>query len=116
MVSECEEEMNWSGRGMHVEFGKEEAVPLSDATDIVINAKVQVQAVTCGRIRVCRKTQVCHRRFTPAEALEEVCHLQVLKHSHIVRLVGSYYQDIFPSILTYPVADVDLSQFMKDMP
>lgn len=116
VVSECEEEMNWSGRGMHVEFGKEEAVPLSDATDIVTNAKVQVQAVTCGRIRVCRKTQVCHRRFTPAEALEEVRHLQALKHSHIVRLVGSYYQDIFLSILTYPVADVDLSQFMKDMP
>lgn len=92
VVSECEEEMNWSGRGMHVEFGKEEAVPLSHATDIVINAKVQVQAVTCGQIRVCRKTQVCHRRFTPAEALEEVHHLQV------------------------PVANVDLSQFMKDMP
>jgi len=101
---------------MNVEFGKEEAVPLSNATDIVINAKVQVQAVTCGRIRVCRKTQVCHRRFTPAEALEEVRHLQVLKHSHIVRLVGGYYQDIFLSILTCPVADVDLSQFMKDMP
>jgi serine/threonine protein kinase len=101
---------------MHVEFVKDEAVPLRDIEEIAETSRVQVHAVACGRIRLCRKTQRVHRRFTAAEALQEVRHMQGLRHSHVVTLIGSYFQDSFLSILTYPVADMDLKQFMKDLP
>ncbi|KAF1996821.1 kinase-like protein [Amniculicola lignicola CBS 123094] len=115
IAGDAAQELNWSGRGMHVEFAKDEEIPLRNITPIAETWKARVEAVTCGRIRVCRKTQRVHKRFTAAEALEEVRHLQVLQHSHIIKLIGSYYQDKSLSILTYPVADSDLSQFMKDL-
>ncbi|EON64432.1 NEK protein kinase [Coniosporium apollinis CBS 100218] len=58
---------------------------------------------------------LCHRRFTPKEALEEVRHLQALNHGHVVRLVGSYAQGKHFSVLTYPVAECDLKAFLAQI-
>jgi serine/threonine protein kinase len=48
--------------------------------------------------------------------MAEVKFLHLLRHSHIVRLVGSYFQKRSMSILTYPVADCDLDTFMRQYP
>lgn len=47
------------------------------------------------------------------DALNEVEHLQRLRHAHIVRLVGSYTQGRNFSILIYPVTEYDLATFME---
>jgi ankyrin repeat protein/serine/threonine protein kinase len=54
----------------------------------------------------------CGPRFTLKDAILEVEHLQRLRHSHIIQLVGSYTKGRTFSILMYPVADYELSQFM----
>ena len=41
-------------------------------------------------------------------------HLQNLRHSHIIQLVGSYLQGRNFSILMYPVADCHLGTFLED--
>src|SRR4051794_20095090 len=45
----------------------------------------------------------------------ELEHLQRLRHAHIVQLVGSYVQGREFAILLYPCADMDLSNFMKEI-
>jgi hypothetical protein len=71
-----------------------------------------ISSVLCRRVRLARKTMLCHRRYTAEEAFEEVKHLQKLRHSHIVSLVGSYMQRRYLSILIYPVADYDLDTYL----
>jgi hypothetical protein len=111
LLLDASEELNWSGKGMHVTFTPTESLPLRKIGTIVTN-RSKIEAVICRRIKLCRKSRICHRRFTIKDALEEVRHMQHLKHSHIVRLVGSYFLIRHLSILSYPVADQDLRQMM----
>ncbi|PVH99773.1 kinase-like protein, partial [Periconia macrospinosa] len=47
--------------------------------------------------------------------MNEVKHLNKLRHSHIVQLVGSYIQGRTFAVLLYPVADLDLKDFMQEI-
>lgn len=105
---------SYAGFGRHVQYPIGADLPILDIKTIVTTSRATVDVVQCRRIYLARKTMLCHRRFTPEEALEEVRHLQALNHRHIVRLVGSYAQGKYISILTYPVAEHDLKTFLAE--
>jgi serine/threonine protein kinase len=71
-----------------------------------------VHSVKCRRILLARKTIYTNKHFTKRQAIEEVAHLTRLKHSHIVRLIGTYTWKKELSILMYPVADYNLTTFL----
>jgi hypothetical protein len=106
-------ELDWSGSGMHIQLSSKDEPPLHLEREIARTNRALISSVLCRRVRLARKTMLCHRRFTAKEAFEEVKHLHKLQHSHIVRLVGSYMQRRYLSILTFPVADLDLDAYMR---
>ncbi|KAJ4305896.1 hypothetical protein N0V90_001429 [Kalmusia sp. IMI 367209] len=111
------EEMDWSGRGQHAEFeaSEEESVPLQHEKNLGHSATAMVDSVRCKRIRLARKVVHVSRRLKKEEALQEVEHLQRLKHSHIIRVVGTYTLPRKLSILLYPVADYTLDAFIESV-
>lgn len=111
------EEMDWSGRGQHVEFEATEAaeIPLKTERALGYSANALVESVRCRRIRLARKTVQVSRRLKKEEAIREVEHLQRLKHSHIIRVVGTYTLSRTLSILLYPVADYTLDVFLDSL-
>ncbi|KAI9717007.1 MAG: hypothetical protein M1812_004942 [Candelaria pacifica] len=106
-------ELNWSGRGQHLEFGKGEEVPLVLLSVIGHTASALVEMVLCRRVVLARKSIHCTRKMTPAVILNEVEHLQRFRHRHIIQLVGTYLQGKTISILLYPVTEWNLTTFME---
>lgn len=110
------EEQDWSGRGQHAEFQKQER----DEVDQILKvqellgstASAIVHSVKCRRIFLARKTILCNRRMTKAKAIEEVVHLYRLSHAHVVRVIGTYTLGAELSILIYPVAEYNLETFL----
>jgi serine/threonine protein kinase len=111
------EEMDWSGRGQHAEFDptEEADIPLKLEKALGHSVNALVESVRCRRIRLARKTVRVSRRLKKEEAMEEVKHLQRLKHSHVIRVVGTYTQPRALSILLYPVADYTLDTFLESI-
>jgi serine/threonine protein kinase len=111
-----EDELNWSGRGQHVEYtAKEEKdIPLRAEKILGHSATAIVESVMCRRIRLARKRIRCSRKLSKEDAITEVEHLQRLQHSHIVRVVGTYTLKKDLAILLYPAAEWNLEEFMDD--
>jgi serine/threonine protein kinase len=107
-------ELNWSGKGQHVVYLPKDAIPLNVLSHLGASSTAKVEKVLCRRIALARKTMRCSHQWTVEDALREVYHLQNLRHSHIVQLVGSYLQGRNFSILMYPVADCHLGTFLED--
>jgi serine/threonine protein kinase len=109
--------MDWSGRGQHAEFEavEEPDIPLTLEKALGHSASALVESVRCRRIRLARKTVAVSRRLRKEEVIKEVEHLQRLKHSHIIRVVGTYTLPRKLSILLYPVADHTLDQFLDSI-
>ncbi|KAH7382128.1 kinase-like domain-containing protein [Pyrenochaeta sp. MPI-SDFR-AT-0127] len=114
IVQPFDKELNWSGKGQHVTFPINDAIPLTILSHLGSSINATVEKVICRRIALARKTMRCHSRWTVAEALREVYHLQNLRHFHIVQLVGSYLQGRNFSILMYPAANCHLGTFLED--
>ncbi|KAF2731967.1 kinase-like protein [Polyplosphaeria fusca] len=112
-------ELNWSGRepghGQHVEFEPYEDIPLETIGTIFCSASAKIERVQCRRIHLARKSMVCYQKLKLSEAMNEVEHLHKLRHAHIVQLVGSYVQGKTFAVLLYPVADMDLKDFLKSI-
>jgi serine/threonine protein kinase len=108
------DELNWSGRGQHVEYepSEENTIPLVRQEILGYSASAIVESVKCRRIRLARKTIRCHRRFKKEDAVVEVEHLQHLQHSHIIRVVGTYTLKDTLAILLYPATRWNLDEFM----
>jgi serine/threonine protein kinase len=106
-------ELDWSGRGQHVEFGIKEDVPLKPLAAIGYGGSALVDSVLCRRIKLARKLMTCSRKQNLDTMINEVEHLQRLSHPHIVQLVGSYLQGKKFEILLYPVAQWNLSTFLE---
>ena len=70
----------------------------------------------CRRILLARKTIFCKRPLAKEQAIDEVAHLTRLRHSHIVRVIGTYTLGKELSILMYPVADYNLEDFLDQTP
>jgi serine/threonine protein kinase len=105
-------ELNWSGKGQHVEYKIGEAIPLDVIKTIGHSATALVEAVRCRRILLARKSIQCNRYVKLPQLISEVEHLHRLRHPHIIQLVGSYLHNKTFAMLLYPVADYDLSVFM----
>jgi len=119
IIQPFEKELNWSGKGQHVAFEPKAEIPLFSISLLGSSHTATVDKVICRRIALARKTMECNGRWTVADALREVRHLQNLRHFHVVQLVGTYLQGRMFSILMYPVADSHLGTFLEetlDMP
>lgn len=109
-------EQNWSGRGQHAAFNKEERKLIDDILVVKetlgITLGTIVQSVRCGRILLARKTISCSRHLTKEQAVDEVAHITRMDHSHVVRVIGTYIIGKELSILLYPVAKYNLEEFL----
>ncbi|KAB2099834.1 hypothetical protein AG0111_0g11992 [Alternaria gaisen] len=114
IIQPFEKELNWSGKGQHVTFSAKDEVPLLHISHLGSSMSASVDKVLCRRVALARKTMRCDRKWTVADALQEVYHLQNLRHFHIVQLVGTYLQGRNFSILMYPAADAHLGRFLED--
>jgi serine/threonine protein kinase len=114
IIQPFDKELNWSGKGQHVTFSAKDVIPLSHISHLGSSMSASVDKVLCRRVALARKTMKCDRRWTVTDALQEVYHLQNLRHFHIVQLVGTYLEDRKLSILMYPAADVHLGTFLED--
>jgi serine/threonine protein kinase len=111
------EEQDWSGRGQHAKFQKNEQGLINSILEVEDNLgstrTAVVQSVKCRRILLARKTITCGKQtMTREEAIAEVSHLTRLNHAHIVRVIGTYVKGRELSILLYPVADYNLETFL----
>jgi serine/threonine protein kinase len=114
IIQPFDKELNWSGNGQHVTFSATDVIPLSHISHLGSSMSASVDKVLCRRVALARKTMRCDRRWTVTDALQEVYHLQNLRHYHIVQLVGTYLQGRNFSILMYPAADTHLGKFLED--
>ncbi|KAH7088858.1 kinase-like domain-containing protein [Paraphoma chrysanthemicola] len=112
-----EEELNWSGKGQHVEYGPEDEtiIPLKSEKILGHSHTAIIDSVRCRRIRLARKKIACNRRLKKEEAIAEVEHLTKLQHSHIVRVVGTYTFKKDLAILLYPATECDLDAYMDEI-
>lgn len=115
-------EQNWSGRGQHVEFKQEEYGRINDllAVEEPLGHGIAgvVHRVKCRRITMARKTlsiMKTKKRNLLAEAVNEVVHMNRLRHAHIIRLIGTYACKAELCILMYPVANGTLETFLEYM-
>jgi ankyrin repeat protein len=119
LIPTAMDELNWSGRppgcGQHVEFKPGEILPFTELGLLGASSAAEVHRVRRQRIDFARKSMKYGPRLPIIDAIQEVEHLQRLRHSHIVRLVGSYTQGRTFAILLYPVAQYDLSKFLKNI-
>jgi len=113
LLEPMETELNWSGKGQHVEFDRLEDIPLVSKSILGHSNTALVEAVRCRRIQLARKSISCSRQFTKEEALLEVEHLHKLRHAHIVQLVGTYMIGRTFAILMYPATKYNLDTFME---
>lgn len=111
------DELDWSGRGQHVEYksGEETSIPLQVKRVLGYSASAIVESVQCRRILLARKTVKCNRRLTREDVITEVENLQRLQHAHVVRVVGTYTLRKSLSILLYPAADQNLEELMDEL-
>jgi hypothetical protein len=110
------EELDWSGKGQHVEYspGDEEEIPLQTERILGHSQTAIIDSVRCRRIRLARKKIVYNRRLKKEDAITEVEHLTKLQHAHIVRIVGTYTMRKDLAILLYPAAEWDLDAYMDE--
>ncbi|KAF2808734.1 kinase-like protein [Mytilinidion resinicola] len=110
-------EKDWCGRGQHAEFRTNEKDKLQKILKrqklLGSTPNAVVESVKCRRILLARKTVNCNERFTREMAIQEVAHLQKLRHLHIIQVVGTYVMETELAILLYPVADFNLERFMQ---
>lgn len=90
-------------------------IPLTPVKVLGHTSNAFVEGVLCRRILLARKTINCHKRLTREDAIKEVEHLQRLKNTHIVQVVGSYIFGKNLSILLYPVAEYNLKDFLEEL-
>ena len=109
------QELDWSGRGQHVEYPRNEHPPLQFLSHIGASQFSVVERVRCRRVVLACKKMKCWRRWSLDDSMNEVSHLHRLRHAHIVQLVGTYFQNRFFAILIYPAAEWHLGGYMENL-
>jgi serine/threonine protein kinase len=109
-----DEEYDWCGRGMHVDFKPGEEIPLEVCDSVGHGSTSSVDIVKCRRIKLARKLTYLTHRTDQKVLLKEVQALQKLRHAHVVQLVGTYRQGRKFAALLYPVADMDLAEYLEE--
>jgi serine/threonine protein kinase len=110
-------EQNWSGEGQHVEFKKGDIGKINKLLTVEkllgSGSAGFVYKVKCQRISMARKTIYRRTPITREKAIREVEHMVRLKHSHIIRLIGTYVWTREFCILMYPAANGNLEMFLE---
>ncbi|KAH7382734.1 kinase-like domain-containing protein [Phaeosphaeria sp. MPI-PUGE-AT-0046c] len=116
ILVEPAEELDWSGKGQHVEYAPEEEqdIPLTSEKILGHSQTAIIDSVKCRRIRLARKKITCSRQLRKEDAITEVEHLRRLQHAHVVCVVGTYTLRRHLAILLYPAADCDLDAFLNE--
>lgn len=113
LIPPVEVEVDWSGKGQHIEYEKGEYIPLAVEQTIGFSSSALIESVRCRRIRLARKSIQVHRRAKLDDLVKEVAHLHKVRHPHVAHLVGSYLQEHTFAILMYPAATGDLGQLLE---
>ncbi|KAL2063172.1 hypothetical protein VTL71DRAFT_6244 [Oculimacula yallundae] len=106
---------NWSGKGQHVEFLRNEQIPLEEGRSLGRGASADVHEVLCRGINIARKQIFCSRRMKIEDVKRELEILRKLDHKHVVTLVGSYTQSRVLGLLLFPAAVCDLGVFLDEL-
>ena len=114
LITSADQELNWSGRGQHIEFIKRDEVLLYNLSIISISIMARVDKVQYRYIVLARKMMRCNSKWPLSCAIDKVSHLHRLRHPYIVQLVGSYLVRQKFVILIYPVAECHLGHFMEE--
>ncbi|EON64717.1 hypothetical protein W97_03950 [Coniosporium apollinis CBS 100218] len=105
---------DWSGRGSHVDYTYNEAVPLVRGRWLGRGINGDVYETSCKGVAVAWKTIYCRHGISHEER-KEIELLKKLRHEHIVRLVGTYSHAQFLGLLLWPVATCDLATVLEDL-
>ncbi|KAK0122545.1 hypothetical protein ONS96_009587 [Cadophora gregata f. sp. sojae] len=106
---------NWSGKGQHVEFARNEHIPLEEGASLGRGASADVHEVVCRGVKIARKQIFCSRRMKIEDVKRELEILRKLDHKHVVTLLGSYTQRMVLGILLYPAAVCDLGVYLDEL-
>lgn len=104
---------DWSGRGTHVDFRKDEVVPLNQGRFLGHGSMGSVFETTVRGYVFAWKKRFCRRKIDAAE-MKEIEILKKLSHDHVIKIAGSYTHGKFLGLLLYPVATCDLATFFED--
>lgn len=111
-------DFDWSGKGAHVQYDSRSEVPLEMIDILGMGGSSSVHKVKTknqGSHIFAQKILRTRGHTLRMEMLmREAKLLQNLRNPHIVRLIGTTYDQRFFSILTYPAADWNLSDFMRE--
>jgi len=113
---ENDDEFDWCGRGMHVEFERGEPIPLEVCDSAGHGSTATVDVVKCRRVKLARKITYSNYRISQKDLLREVRALRRLKHAHVIQLIGTYRKGRVFAALLYPVANMDLAQYLEEIP
>jgi serine/threonine protein kinase len=112
-------EVDWSGKGAHVDYETNEVAPLQHLGIIALGSAsvvTKVRTTQRGPYIFAKKSLQKDKHLLQLEMLlEEVKVLQMLRHPHIIRLVGTLNERHFFSLLIYPAADMNLEVFMESV-
>lgn len=106
---------NWSGKGQHVEFARNEHIPLEEGISLGRGASADVHEVVCRGVKIARKQIFCSRRMKIEDVKRELEILRKLDHKHVVTLLGSYTQRMVLGILLFPAAVCDLGVYLDEL-
>jgi serine/threonine protein kinase len=106
---------NWSRRGQHVEFARNETIPLKEGPSLGRGASADVHEVVCQGVKLARKQIYCNRRMKIEDVKRELDILKKISHKHVVTLVGSYTQNRVLGLLLFPATVCDLGIFLDEM-
>lgn len=105
---------DWSGRGSHVEFAKNESLPFTQGRTLGYGLNGEVVQVTCKGMDLAMK-RIRQRRHLSNVQVGEIEVLKSLSHRHIVQIVGTFYQAPHIGLLMWPVATCDLATVLEIM-
>jgi serine/threonine protein kinase len=109
------QDLDWADRGaFHVTFAQGEKLPLEEVSLLGHGANGPVYSTIVKNIPLAWKRIYCRQRVQ-LEDLREIDIIKRLRHTHIIRLAGSYTQEPYLGILLYPVAQSDLATFLVDV-
>lgn len=110
---------DWSGtgRGKHVEFGRDERLPLEIGRRLGRGSTSDVHETTCRGLAVAVKQRYLARAIPDSAPFKkEMSNLErVSGHDHIVKIIGSFVHNRVIGVLLWPVAICDLGTLLDDL-
>ena len=110
---------DWSGNGAHMQYASKSMVPLELVSFLGMGTASSVHKVKTkhqgSHVFAQKILQTGRQTLRMEQMIREAKLLQTLRNPHIVRLIGTAYDQRYFSILTYPAAEWNLSDFMSEL-